>query len=346
MLKDFLLDFTKQYHELGHDNFMFFDGIENSDSVNDIIDSVSGLGHRIKFGHDFEGLSESFEIDGIEGITSWFDHMLKDFTSHDGIPLPGAEFVQNVTGMDYQEAVEWLAVDATDVLALGLSVGALNLVEKKLNNNPKMKVAVQTIAGFEGIVDDNPLLTGYIAMKVASDVNKKYNLVSDSTSQKAKDVSGKVFQVAGKICVGTFVTGVGTELILNESIIEVTTELLNTGVETNLIFADNILTGLEAADHTAAAADWVADIGELVDGAATLGLTILLSKAVKGIFSFFNENKRKQVIRLMTMKLQREEIRKLCDNGYPAALLKERLKALDASSQYYGLLPPPKGGVC
>lgn len=346
MLKDFLLDFTKQYHELGHDNFMFFDGIENSDAVNDIIDSVSGLGHRIKFGHDFEGLSESFEIDGIEGITSWFDHMLKDFTSHDGIPLPGAEFVQNVTGMDYQEAVEWLAVDATDVLALGLSAGALNLVEKKLNNNPKVRAAVQTIAGYEGIVDDNPLLTGYIAMKVASDINKKYNLVSDSTSQKAKEVSGKVFRVAGKICVGTFVTGVGTELVLNESIIEVTTELLNTGVETNLIFADNILSGLEVADHTAAAADWVADIGDVLDGAATMGLGILLGKAVKGIFNIFNESERNRVIRYMTIRFQREEITKLCKKGFPSALLKERIRALDNSTPYSGLLPPPKGIVC
>ena len=343
MLKDFLLDFTKQYHELGHDNFLIFEGIKNSSEVNDYIDSVSGLGHRIKFGHDFEGLSESFEIDGIEGITSWFDHMMKDFTSHDGLPLPGAEFVQTLTGMDYQEAVEWLAVDATDVLALGLSAGALNLIEKKLNNNPKLRVAVQTIAGVEGIVDDNPLLVGYMAIKVASDVNKKYNFVSESASEKVKDISGKVIRVAGKICVGTFVAGVSTELVLNESIMEVAGDLLNTSFDTKLILADTLLNGVEAAHNVADAGDWIADIGDILDGAATLGLGILLGKAVKGIFSIFNEAERNRVTRLMTIKLQREEITQLCKKGFPAALLKERIKALDNSSSYFGLLPPPKG---
>jgi len=343
MLKDFLLDFTKQYHELGQDNFLIFDGIKNSSDVNDFIDSVSGLGHRIKFGHDFEGLSESFEIDGIEGITSWFDHMMKDFTSHDGIPLPGAEFVQNLTGMDYQEAVQWLAVDATDVLALGLSIGALNLVEKKLNNNPKLRVAIQTIAGIEGIVDDNPLLTGYIAMKIASDVNRKYNLVSEAKSEKIKDMSGKVIRVAEKICVGTFVAGVSTELVLNESIMEVAGDLFTSGVETKLILADSLLNGVEAANHAVDAADWMTDISDILDGAATMGLGILLSKAVKGIFSIFNESERNRVTRLMAIKLQRDEITKLCKKGFPAALLKERIKALDNSSSYFGLLPPPKG---
>lgn len=343
MLKDFLVDFTKQYHELGHENLLFFDGVENSDAVNSMIDSVSGLGHRIKFGHDFGGLSEAFEIDGIAGISTWFDHMLKDFTSHDGIPLPGAEFVEGVTGMGYQDAVDWLSINASDVIELGLSAKAFDLVKKKYNDDPKMKAAVQVVSGVIAITDDNLALVGYIAVKTATDLNKRYKLVSEVTSQKFKDSTGKVLDTAGKICVGTFLTGVGTELVLNESVSEVATTIISTGGEITANLADNVGLIPDLAIDGGDLADWAGDLADLVDGAAGLGLGILLTRMVKGAFNIFNETQRKTVLALLNIRQQRKEMQRLTAMQLPSALIAERIKALDNVSPYYGLLPPSKG---
>lgn len=343
MLKDFLVDFTKQYHELGHENLLFFDGIENSDAVNDMIDSVSGLGHRIKFGHDFEGFSEAFEIDGIHGITSWFDHMLKDFTSHDGVPLPGADFVEGVTGMGYQDAVDWLSINASDVIELGLSHQAFALVKNRYNDNPKMKAAVQVISGVVAISDDNLPLVGYLAVKTASDLNRKYKIVSEETTKKLQDSSGKVLNTAGKVCVATFITGVGTELVLNESVTEVATTIFSTGGEMAANLVDNVGLMPDLAIDGGDFADWAGDLADLVDGAATFGLGIVLTQMVKGAFNIFNESQRKAVIYLLNRKQQRKEMQKLSAMEIPPGLIAERIKALDRVLPYIGLLPPPKG---
>lgn len=49
------------------------------------------MGHRIKHEHDMQEMIDSFDLQGVEGIGLWFDHMIKDFTSPEGIPLPFAE---------------------------------------------------------------------------------------------------------------------------------------------------------------------------------------------------------------------------------------------------------------
>jgi hypothetical protein len=57
------------------------------DAVNKFMDSVSGSGHRLKFGHSVEHLPQIVEHFGIEGVPAFFLHLAQDFTSPAGIPI-------------------------------------------------------------------------------------------------------------------------------------------------------------------------------------------------------------------------------------------------------------------
>ena len=144
MLKDIVIDLTENYHDIGH----------HGSSVDAMMDSVSGLGHRIKHGHDVQGLIEAYHLEGIEGIGLWFDHMAKDFTSPAGIPLPFAEAIYHVSGMQMDTAIDWLTVNAFDAGSLITQEFVLKLSK----NNPKAYKLAFLLGSGIGIIDDNPLI--------------------------------------------------------------------------------------------------------------------------------------------------------------------------------------------
>ena len=131
--------------------------------------------------------------------------------------------------------------------------------------------------------------------------------------------------------------------MLNESVSEVATIIITTGAEITANLADNVGLIPDLAIDGGDLADWAGDLADLVDGAATLGLGIVLTKMVKGAFNIFNETQRKTVLALLNIKQQRKEMQRLTAMQLPAALIAERIKALDNVSPYFGLLPPPKG---
>lgn len=55
--------------------------------VNQFMDSVAGVGHRLKFGHSIEYLPQIIDKFGMEGIPAYTMHMLQDFTTVAGIPI-------------------------------------------------------------------------------------------------------------------------------------------------------------------------------------------------------------------------------------------------------------------
>lgn len=61
--------------------------IKRWNEVNRFMDSVSGVGHRLKFGHSIDYLPQIVEKFGVEGVPAYFMHLLQDFTTVDGIPV-------------------------------------------------------------------------------------------------------------------------------------------------------------------------------------------------------------------------------------------------------------------
>lgn len=320
MLKDFLVNFTKQYHELGHSNFGIH-GFANNVDVNHMIDSARGFGHRLKSGHSFDGLLQSIEIDGIYGASTWFDHMLKDFTSHDGIPLPGAMFIQDITGMNYQQASDWLCINAGDVIELGISAVAVNLLEKKMKDKPQLKNVALAFAGCLGIIDDNPLLVAYSAIKAAQVINKKYKLVSDSHIDNLKLISRNLYRGLTVVSVGTFFTGVAAEAFFHINIVDLTIEVTSHAIDGISAIAEHIGILHDAADHVDTAAHIAEGAGHIIDGIATLGLGIAASFAVRKTFQFFNKDIKEKVLVLYHQVSVRKQIKEAVKNELPPNII-------------------------
>ncbi|MBM3496923.1 MAG: hypothetical protein FJX72_21770, partial [Armatimonadetes bacterium] len=97
MLGDLLTDLSSKYHDVGH----------ISPVIDQVMDRGGGFGHRVDFGHDLDGLLRAYGLDGYDGVHAWADHMLKDFTSPAGVPLPFSEALVRLTPLDMQDAVDW-----------------------------------------------------------------------------------------------------------------------------------------------------------------------------------------------------------------------------------------------
>jgi hypothetical protein len=99
-----------------------------------IMDQAFGLGHRLKAGHDLQGLLDLVKDQGVDGACTWFQHMFADLMSPDGIPLPGAapvyRFLEDTVGVSERFFIDWTCVSATDVVSGGVSLLILARIYK------------------------------------------------------------------------------------------------------------------------------------------------------------------------------------------------------------------------
>lgn len=108
-----------------------------------IMDAAVGIGHRLKAGHDVQTLVELFAEDDLAGAETWFRHMLADFMSPDGIPVPGASylyrFMEETVGVSERVFVDWTCVSATDVLAGGVTLLLLARMHKLATEQQRLR---------------------------------------------------------------------------------------------------------------------------------------------------------------------------------------------------------------
>ncbi len=78
--------------------------------ISQFMDTVSGRGHRLKYGHSIDILPTIVKKFGLEGVPAYFLHIAQDFTTVDGIPIiPNA-----------WEVKEWLQKSLNAKTATGL----------------------------------------------------------------------------------------------------------------------------------------------------------------------------------------------------------------------------------
>lgn len=108
-----------------------------------IMDSASGLGHRLKAGHDFQGFIELMQEKGLDGAAEWCQHMFYDLMSPDGIPLPGASYVyrflEETVGVSEKFFIDWACVSATDIISGSLALLLLARMHKIASEGKKIR---------------------------------------------------------------------------------------------------------------------------------------------------------------------------------------------------------------
>ncbi len=259
MLKNIIISLTENYHDLGYDSL----------AVDQMIDSVPGMGHRIKWGHDLDGMIHSFQMDGISGIEVWFEHIIKDFTTSEGIPLPFADAIRNITGMDMDDAIDWLCINTADVLETGGEIAILKL----LKNNTRLYNISLALGTAVGIIDDNPLLTAYNAVQIFSQLKKAGK--TPYFLDKSLSFINRSGNVIAKVGIAAFAidVGLGAMDVDVADLIGHTFDIFNIGGD---------------------AIDAASTISDVFDGFATVGLGLVISGAIKGIFQHLNSGKRRE----------------------------------------------------
>ncbi|NLO89738.1 MAG: hypothetical protein GX088_05345 [Clostridia bacterium] len=332
MLKEFLIEFFDNFHDLGH----------GSSAVNAMMDAVSGRGHRIVWGHDLEGAINAFNLDGIQGVGEWFEHMAKDFTTTDGIPLPFANVLKSLGMMDTKTAIDWLCINAADVV----EVGGLPAALRVFRDNPKaykLSLIVGTMLGF---VDDNPLLLAYTTVVYLKNLKRRGRL--PLVFERAGNFLGRCGRAVSKACIFTAALGVGLGLFGLDLAGEVGELIGSAGdalhgadlldVDPDIMHANEFIDVdpdiVDAADLT----DIGAAAADIVDGLATLGLGTLISKGIKKFFNSVNKKEEARYNSNLAKLYACTSLEKMVKNRGNPVLIANLLDIVKNETNYKGYL--------
>lgn len=138
-----------------------------------LMDAVSGIGHRLKAGHDLSTFLELTKTEGVQGSATWFQHMFADLMSPHGIPLPGAsylhDFLKENVGLSEKFLINWTCFSATDVVTGGLSLLILARMHHIATEEQRIfRLGTLTIGQIAllALVEANPFFLATIPLQV------------------------------------------------------------------------------------------------------------------------------------------------------------------------------------
>lgn len=310
-INEFVTNFTKQYRQLGH--------LRNG--VDQMIDSVSRSRDWVIFGHDLPGLIAAFRLDVVQGIAEWFEHMAQDITSSAGIPLPFAQAIQNLTGIQTDEAIQWLTDNAADLIETGTEGAILSY----LKDNPKAYQYALVLGTVWGFVDDNPLLIGMNALLYLRKLKKEGRLQRGLWG-KVDHFARASFNVVANVCSYTFLADLGLSLLgLNLA------DLVGQGI-------DLLGLGAKLSDTTQFATEIASAAADLVNGVASLGMGFLASKLVKKGFERLNSDVRHELEKILHLASYKKQFKALIDKNAPPESLMPVIEMMEQNGIYQAIL--------
>ena len=269
-LNDYASSITTDYHHL---NFL-------NSQVNEVVDSISVTGRSIEFGHNLQSLLADYQIAGVPGINEWFEHMANDFASPEGIPLPFADIIHQMTGLSAGQAIEWLSTNLTDAIETGAEAAIMAFFRQ----NPKAYSICLGLGIAFGLYNNNPMLVAMNGLLYFSKLRKEGRL-KDGLWNNADRYIRTSFAMVDRVCTYTFITN--------------TALTLAGGSLSNLTgqFVDALGLGgkLVGAAKLTAAAVCVTDV---VEGVANFGMSLLIGKAVGKLVEKINENVKEELANL------------------------------------------------
>lgn len=308
-IKEFVTNFTKQHRQSGH----LPKGVDQ-------IDSKRGSGDWVVF-HDLPGLIAAFRLDAVQGIVEWFEHMAQDVTSSAGIPLPFAQTIQNLTGVQTDEAIQWLTDNAAELIETGTEGAILSY----LKDNPKAYQYALILGTVWGFIHENPLLIGMNALLYLRKLKKEGRL--------QKGLWGKVdhfartsFNVVSNVCSYTFLADLGLSFLgLNLA------DLVGQGI-------DLLGLGAKLSETTQFATEIASAAADLVNGVASLGMGFLASKLVKKGFERLNSEVRHELEKILHLASYKKQFKALIDKNAPPESLMPVIEMMEQNGIYQAIL--------
>ncbi|NLH98869.1 MAG: hypothetical protein GX446_05180 [Chthonomonadales bacterium] len=296
MLGDFLTELSSKYHDLGHIH----------PAIDQMMDGGGGFGHRVDFGHDLDGLLRAYDLDGHDGVHAWADHMLKDFTSPAGVPLPFSEALVRLTPLDMQDAVDWLSVNFADVAEVGAEALAVEVIARRFGGNRAAYHAALAVGMALGFVDDNPLLIAYSGARWLIHARDRLAAMHPDLARSASAALARAasrFEAASYIALGAQVVAHALHV----------PDLLDAWA------------GAHLSEHGGAVADGALD---LVDGLATFGVALGARRLVRALCNAARGVKQRDAARMARQVLPKVRLVELLAAGAPPTALVGPLAAM------------------
>jgi len=280
-----------------------------------MMDAVEGMGHRIKWGHDLDGMIEAADLAGIPGIFEWMKHMLVDFMSPQGLPLPFADAVRIATGMEMDEAIDWLCVNVTDVIEVGGMAAILEVFKRDRN---KLKVALAVGVAL-GIVEDNPLLLALNTVIFLKTFGRQWPFLRSVTSSSFLN---RALEVSSRAAMGLGVVEIGLGLM---------------GLDLG-----ELLTGIGDAADLSDAMDFAEALADIIDGVATVGIAMLARRgigwALDSLTNWLTKTKRERVWKKQAAYTALRSLREGLRRNAPIPNLAVLVRAAKQTEYYWARL--------
>jgi hypothetical protein len=273
-------------------------------------------GHSIEYGHDLQSLLATYQIEEVPGIDDWFEHMARDFASPEGIPLPFADIIHQMTGLSAQQAIEWLTANLTDAVEMGAEAAIMAFFRQ----NPKAYSISLGLGVAFGLYNDNPMLVAMNGLLYFSKLRKEGRL-KDGLWNNADRFIRTSFAMVDKVSTYTFITN--------------TALMLTGGSLSNLTgqFVDALGWGGKIAKTAklSAAAVCATDV---VEGVANFGMSLLIGKAVGKLVEMANENVKKELAKLEPIIESRRQLIELIGKQAPPETIAPLIELMSENGVY------------
>lgn len=307
-IRSFINSINTKYHD--------FEAVETNAAQSPItgFKGISNSGEQLK------AVLEGYEIDDISGINNWFEEMTKDFLSPQGLPLPFAEALQQVTGMPPSLAMEWLSANVTDLAQLGSEAAVMSFFKK----NPKVYSACFVLGVSFGLYCDNPLLVSANGMQYFTKLRKEGRLEQGIWTNADRFIRVS-FSLIDRICTATFIAEAGFKMA-GFSLSNLTGD-----------FVDSIGLGQKLAAATHLSTE-VINIADLVDGVANLGLSMLVGKAVGKMVGWFNDDLQQELEEISNQVDAKLRLRELLKDEAPPETIAPLIELMKEQGSYHSIL--------
>ncbi|HEX3044318.1 MAG TPA: hypothetical protein VHY08_06150 [Bacillota bacterium] len=272
------------------------------------------------YGSNTRELLKAYEIDGISGISDWFAQFVKDLASPEGVPLPYAGAIQEITGMSTEQAINWLNTNLLELAEIGTEAALIAYFRK----NPKAYSICLGFGMIFGFYNKNPLLIAMNGLQYFRKLRAEGRLQSVLWS----NVDGFIrtsYIVVDRAATATFIADKALDL---------------TGVNLATLAGrviDTIRLGktlTSAAQFTAEAASAV----ELVELVSNFGLSLLVGKVVTKAVDLLNKDIMEELAETGALVETRRRLVELLENEVPPEMLIPVLELLSAGGGYQAKL--------
>lgn len=265
-------------------------------------------------------LLRAYEIDGISGITGWFAQFAKELASPEGVPLPFAGVIQEVTGMTAEQAIDWLNTNLTELMEIGTEAALIAYFRK----NPKAYSMCLVFGMLFGLYHKNPLLIALNGLQYFSKLRAEGRMQSGVWINVDRFIRTS-YGVVDRVATATFIADKALDL---------------TGFNLAVLagrFMDTLRLG-KTLTSAAAFTTEAACAMELVELVSNFGLSLLVGKAVAKAVDLFNKDIMIELAETGALVETRRRLVELLEQEVPPEMLIPVIELLSAGGGYQAKL--------